>query len=279
MKKLPKVLESSFLIIEHLTRILFQRAIKKVKTRRFILLTPYGRKRQFVFDLELKVFHNYEIETWSDWITGYQVFGQESYNLKRVSPNTLEQNLKSHQDSESNFIIDLGGNIGLASLYFALTYPEAMIKCVEIDPGNVKLAKKNLERYSRVEVLNIAIASRNGEGFILRNHSSENNAFEFSFDKSEEAVESVRAINVGELFRIAGKKRAKIVKVDIEGSEKELFSQNTEWVREVDVIIMEPHDWLYPGQEITRNFLSVVANDDRDFLIDFENVFSIKSQI
>ncbi len=38
-----------------------------------------------------------------------------------------------------------------------------------------------------------------------------------------------------------------ILKVDIEGAEMQLFSANTEWLNQVDCILIEVHDSLIPG--------------------------------
>jgi hypothetical protein len=39
-----------------------------------------------------------------------------------------------------------------------------------------------------------------------------------------------------------------IAKVDIKGFEGDLFSANTEWLKESFVVFIEPHDWLLPDQ-------------------------------
>ncbi len=67
-----------------------------------------------------------------------------------------------------------------------------------------------------------------------------------------------------------------IVKVDIEGGETALFRSNTEWVKEPAAIIVELHDWLYPGQGTSRNFLAAMAAFPHDFLVRGENVFCFK---
>ena len=46
----------------------------------------------------------------------------------------------------------------------------------------------------------------------------------------------------------------KIIKIDIEGSEQELFSQNIEWLDKFKIILIEPHDWMYPKKNTFHNF-------------------------
>lgn len=67
-----------------------------------------------------------------------------------------------------------------------------------------------------------------------------------------------------------------IVKIDIEGYEQELFSSNIDWIDNIPLIIIELHDWMFPSQNKSKNFLNAIANRNRDFLYLGENIFSIK---
>jgi hypothetical protein len=69
-----------------------------------------------------------------------------------------------------------------------------------------------------------------------------------------------------------------IVKIDIEGFERELFSKNTDWVDRFAVLIIELHDWMLPKERSSGNFLSTIAKLDRDFVYVGENVFSISNR-
>ncbi len=63
------------------------------------------------------------------------------------------------------------------------------------------------------------------------------------------ATDTVSAASVGSLIERAPRNsRPFIAKIDIEGFESELFSQNTDWVRLFSIIVIELHDWLLPGR-------------------------------
>jgi hypothetical protein len=64
-----------------------------------------------------------------------------------------------------------------------------------------------------------------------------------------------------------------IVKIDIEGGESALFRSNIEGISEPALIIVEPHDWLYPGEDITRSFRRVIADLHIDLIMRGENLF------
>jgi hypothetical protein len=69
-----------------------------------------------------------------------------------------------------------------------------------------------------------------------------------------------------------------IVKIDIEGSEFDLFSKNTEWVDKFPLLIVELHDWMLPKTANSKNFIRTIAPLERDFLHHGENIFSISNK-
>src|SRR5262249_31957626 len=64
-----------------------------------------------------------------------------------------------------------------------------------------------------------------------------------------------------------------------EGDEKGLFAQDTEWVRQTPIIFVEPHDWMLPKQSTVRNFLSLMASQERDILVQHENIVAVAHEL
>jgi FkbM family methyltransferase len=64
-----------------------------------------------------------------------------------------------------------------------------------------------------------------------------------------------------------------IVKIDIEGAEREVFSSNTSWLRLVDLLIIELHDIAFPWKGNSRNFFSAIAAMPMDYIWQPENLF------
>jgi hypothetical protein len=58
---------------------------------------------------------------------------------------------------------------------------------------------------------------------------------------------SVKSYSVDDLLKIAGSEQIDILKLDIEGAEKELFSDSTDWIEHVSNIVIELHDRFRPG--------------------------------
>jgi len=70
-----------------------------------------------------------------------------------------------------------------------------------------------------------------------------------------------------------------LVKINIEGGEQDVFSQNTGWVQNTGIIIIELHDKILPRKAVSRPFLKCMSALDRDFLYSGSYVFSIDNAI
>ena len=62
-----------------------------------------------------------------------------------------------------------------------------------------------------------------------------------------ETKEGIKSMTLNSILENSGFQEIDILKIDIEGSEKELFSKNTEWLDKVKIIVLELHDRLIPG--------------------------------
>jgi hypothetical protein len=69
-----------------------------------------------------------------------------------------------------------------------------------------------------------------------------------------------------------------ILKIDIEGFEKDLFSRNLAWIDKFPILIIELHDSTHEGTSNSNNFLSAISKRNRDFLYFGENIFSISNK-
>jgi FkbM family methyltransferase len=163
-------------------------------------------------------------------------------------------------------IIDAGAHIGLASVWFSEQYPQAKIYAVEPDDGNLSVLTRNAigraitplagavwDKAARLRIVNADAASHSfrvieGEG-------------------------DLRAYSIPEIAGMEPRGQLFIVKVDIEGGEKVLFRSNAAWMESPALIIVEPHDWLYPGEGVTRTFLQRIAELPIEILIRGDSLF------
>jgi FkbM family methyltransferase len=216
----------------------------------------------------------------SDWFTFKQIFLEEDYDFRPLSRHAELKALYAQLAREGvPLIVDLGANIGLSALYFSLLWPKAQIVAVEPDPGNFALLSRNLAARRTLEAIHAGISSRRVK-LSLAGHGAGENAVTTRPVESEAAVDAVQGITVSEILERhagPGKGRPFVLKIDIEGAEAELFSSNVDWVDSFPVIVIELHDWLYPGKGTSANFLRTISRLDRDFVHIGENVFSIRN--
>ena len=149
-------------------------------------------------------------------------------------------------DTKPKLIIDAGANTGFSALYFALRYPDAIIIAVEPEIRNFQLLQMNCAQFSRIKPLHGALWSITGS--VPLTDSVDGEAWAFTIGRSDKSiVDVVRAYSVPELLEISGFKQIDILKLDIEGSERELFSKNTTWLNYTSIIAIELHDGFEPG--------------------------------
>jgi FkbM family methyltransferase len=171
--------------------------------------------------------------TSDEWLL-YQIFSRKQYHIKLPKIHT---------------IIDLGANIGLASLYFKLLYPDALIIGVEPDTNNYDLLVKNTRHLDRVILYNNAISSVSGHGYLYQPNDLQPWAIRSSVNKPETPViGTVEFVTIPQILKNHHLDTIDILKIDIEGAEALLFDNNyEEWLPCVQNIIIEIHDDIYRG--------------------------------
>jgi hypothetical protein len=70
-----------------------------------------------------------------------------------------------------------------------------------------------------------------------------------------------------------------LAKIDIEGFESDLFSSSTDWLNNLDVLLIEPHDWLFPRKGTSRPFQKVMAEHDFEIHIIGENLVYVRAGV
>lgn len=166
----------------------------------------------------------------SDKFMFRQIFISKEYNLK--------------VNSAPKLILDLGANVGYAAIFFANKFPDAKIIALEPDDSNYALAELNTKPYANIQLLKGAVW-----------HQSEKiNVVDKGFGKAGMVIEkgegehSVKAYTIKELMEIAGAIEIDILKIDIEGAEKEIFEYGYEdWIPKSKMIIVETHDRYKDG--------------------------------
>jgi len=148
-----------------------------------------------------------------------------------------------------NVIIDAGANIGLTSVCFALKFPNTKIIAIEPEIGNYKVLCMNVQHFKNIIPLNCALWKRSEELYVHESLTGDW-GFTTSSDKkkgSQGVRHTILGISVDELMKKYKLDKIDLIKIDIEGAEKDLFENATPWIGNVQNIIVELHDRKTPG--------------------------------
>lgn len=153
-------------------------------------------------------------------------------------------------------IIDGGANIGLFSIKMKNQFPDASIVCVEPDPENFQMLQKNLSQYGGIQYENRGIWNKDTRLKVYDKYDSGKWGMIVEEDLESGSID---AISLDSLFKKYELDRVDVLKLDIETSEKKLFSEGYEkWLPKVKMVIIELHDWMEPG--CSKPFFSAINN-------------------
>lgn len=143
-------------------------------------------------------------------------------------------------------IVDAGANIGLSSIYFATRFESATIYAIEPEATNFIALRQNVDAYGNIKPLQTALWGHDG---LLKITDLKENQWAFTVEEcAEPTPDSFSSISITSFMQQHGIEKIDILKMDIEGAEREVFSGDCHyWLARVRVIIIELHDWLKPG--------------------------------
>ena len=168
----------------------------------------------------------------SDVFAADQVLVREEYH-----PLTRVQNPR--------VIIDCGANIGCTSVYLLTRFPEARLIAVEPDAENCSVCERNLSGFGRrATVLRGGIWHR--DAWLCVERGKFRDGLEWSYQVRECAATepgAVPAFTIDALRHQVGADRIDILKLDVEGTERLLFSHDCDsWLERTDCLAVEVHD-------------------------------------
>lgn len=208
----------------------------------------------------------------SDWLVMEKIFIDLEYSLSRwpAHEHAIQACYESAlEHGQLPVIIDAGAHIGLASLWFATRFPRARIFAVEPAPENLEILRRNASPYPNIMPVSAALWDR-------ETHVQLANPYDqpWAWQTSETQSGDVQTVTVANLLSREPNSVPLIVKVDIEGSEIQLFRSNLDWVEQTPLIVFELHDWLGGWRGTGHAVLSCLSMHPRDYMQRGENMFS-----
>ncbi len=158
--------------------------------------------------------------------------------LKEIVVSGVYEGLIRHL-GECRNIIDLGANIGVATLYFAEKFPEARILSVEPESSNFAMLSRNVGKLvSQGRCVPLWAAVWNEDSHLdLLNPGGGHCTFIFG----EKSGGEVLGLSMASILERSGFETVDLLKIDIEGAEVELFGGHLDWLPRVRALAIEFH--------------------------------------
>ena len=141
-------------------------------------------------------------------------------------------------------ILDIGGNIGISAIYYAVRFPQAHIYTFEPMEENFTLLERNISFYPNIRAFPVALGNSNRVQEIFASDHPENfGGFSFFPEGSNSSRKrKVQIKHAGDYLYEIGVKKADLIKIDSEGSEYDILaSMDPEMLRETNWIVGELH--------------------------------------
>lgn len=159
-------------------------------------------------DLRLRSGSRLTLESFHDLVTAWVVLIRQDYFV----------------DSSCTTIVDAGANIGMFSLFAAARAPSASILALEPFPSTYERLERNVfinALQHRITMRPWALAASSGERHMDESAAPSQSRGMLSED--DEGGVGVEALSLGDLFQRADLRHIDLLKMDIEGSEHEVF--------------------------------------------------------
>lgn len=157
-------------------------------------------------------------------------------------------------------IVDAGGYIGTTALALARMFPHAQIVTIEPSTENLEVLRRNVAEWSNIRIVAGALVATDDRVATLRSRGTGQWGYTCVENPSDcrdpVRIEDVQCYSLSGLdlpFDNVG-----LIKLDIEGAEKEFFEQSGDLIDKAQVILAELHDKIVPG--CSESFLSFSAD-------------------
>jgi FkbM family methyltransferase len=139
-------------------------------------------------------------------------------------------------------VVDIGANIGAASIHFALNYTEARIFAFEPCPATFQLLKQNVAAFPQIESFDFGLFDRDCElPLHLGNTDGITNSIGQSSLNGGESV-AVRLRNIRDFLQARAIGEIDVLKIDTEGCELPILESIADRFDQIRVIYLEYHD-------------------------------------
>jgi FkbM family methyltransferase len=157
----------------------------------------------------------------------YEIFTRDQYN--------------PHIDRKDLIVVDIGANIGMASLYFKDIAKH--VYAIEPNPDCYECLKANTRAYKNISCFNLGISVRDHVKQYLVAHEGQDMTNTFSVNKNVSMQTAVEVVTFGTFLKENKIKKVDVLKIDCEGWEYVIFSEDSfiKNAHKIDTIVGESH--------------------------------------
>ena len=141
---------------------------------------------------------------------------------------------------EIHTVLDLGANVGLTVAHYAVLFPQARIIGVELDSSTADIATLNTSAWrDRCTIINGAVWTRDEKVNFGRTMGDE---YGTRIGGKGDQFEA-QGYSIDTLIDKLGVDQVDFVKMDVEGAETKLLTENTGWTQRVKSLLVELHGY------------------------------------
>jgi len=153
----------------------------------------------------------------------FSVVCEDAVDFALIREVFIDEEYRHVPISNANVIVDVGANVGVASVYFHLLYPNAVIYSLEPNSALHDKFSKNTKDISQIHLLPYLIGAEDGEGTLHVHATSSLGSSTYPRHGTQATVVPSRRLST--LMKELSVSQADLVKFDIEGAEAQMFAQ------------------------------------------------------
>jgi len=203
----------------------------------------------------------------SDLFVLSQIFGWEEYKIEAWRLSMLREVAANWQTAGIKpVIIDAGANVGYSALYFASLFPGVCVLAVEPDRASFEILTRHARVNEQIKPVRAALWSHD-RGLELKTRSNSG-----SWDAYVTEGVGTPSQRLDNLVASIPSARPLIIKLDIEGAEREVVASCPQVFAEAKCILVEPHDVMNPGAAGLSPLYEVASRRGFDTVLSGENI-------
>lgn len=143
-------------------------------------------------------------------------------------------------------IFDIGGNIGITSIYLATIFPKALIYSFEPLKENFEILQKNTSQFNNIKAFNVGLGAKNGSFKVYLSGDNENYGGVSFYSEIEgnlsKSFTECKVKNINDVIKQLDINCIDLIKIDTEGAEFDILTNlETELLYKTSWITGELH--------------------------------------